>query len=232
MATATKPAWTKAHEDALSGLVGLGLGKKYGQSLLADVPPGNLSDMMNAALRSHAKSKNLSPIAGGPQRAVPVNPPQAPPPLPSAGPRNAPPLPGKIASPRVQGQQGQPKGDALERLLGFLTVGGAKKPTASVPPPLPPSAPIGPAAAQLAPAAPKEKPRIRVRAAGGYVPPAPLGGQAPSTETASPTKEPETPSKAKQPVFISTLKEYEELEPGTEFMWPDGHIYEKGGGEK
>lgn len=79
------------------------------------------------------------------------------------------------------------------------------------------------------------KPRIRVRAAGTKIPAAPLGGEGPTTEATSPTKEPETPTAAAETPtknrvlpLIHSVEEYNQLAPGTEFIWrSDGHIYEK-----
>jgi hypothetical protein len=64
-----------------------------------------------------------------------------------------------------------------------------------------------------------------MRAAGQRIPPAPIGKGAP-------TEEPEAPAEAKEKAaplpLIRSAEEYEQLAPGTEFIWrSDGHVYEK-----
>lgn len=228
MPAATNPNWTPAHESALSGLVGLGISKKEARAFLESMKGGDVATLMRSALAQRNRAQAPpSAVSGGPGGARPIQ--ATPPPLPPSRGQGPPPLPPPTPTP----QAGAPKKvDTLQNILNFMMMspgGGAKS--------RPPSAPIGPASAQLTAPAPstappgppavQQKPRIRIRAAGGRVPPAPIGGQTPSTEATSPTKEAQTPSTPEQPVFISTKKEYDELEPGTEFMWPDGHIYEK-----
>lgn len=191
--------------------------EKEARKLLEELEGEESGDLMRQALRARSGAIVRKPQvpAGGPQNAMPVNP------TPAA-------------------QQTQDPEALRQAAIKRVSTGWSSL--------IPPRAPIGPAAAQLSPpsmAAPSpqqpampgpggEKPRIRVRAAGGPVPAAPLGGQAPSIEQGSPTNAPQTPTEAQQTpskkkpvIFISTQKEYEQLEPGTEFMWPNGHIYEK-----
>jgi hypothetical protein len=219
MATASNPKWTSQHDDALAGLTALKLPPKEARALLEGLGSADTGDLIMQALRNRHKGKAAMSVPGGPANAAPINKQSTPPPLPFGGqqmqlPRNMPPLPGQ-----------QPQ----------------------MPPPLP-KAPIGPAAAQLQPTMPvaahrPEKPRIRVRAAGGPVPAAPIGGAGPSVGASSPTNAPETPTEAQQPPTtqqaapprIRSEDEYDKLAPGTEFVWiPDGHIYRKPaeGGEK
>jgi hypothetical protein len=211
--TAPNPKWTPQHDDALAALTSLKLPAKEGRKLLEGLEGADTGDLIVKALRARHKGKALS-LPGGPSNAAPITPPplprQTPPPLPGQMqlPKNMPPLPGQQPSPQIT------------------------------------KAPIGPATAQLsssdnpikAAGAPPEKPRIRVRAAGGPVPAAPLGGAGPSIEQGSPTNGPLTPTAAPQPPStqeaapprIRSEEEYQKLPPGQKFIWvPDGHIYQK-----
>lgn len=253
--------WTPVHEDALKGLMHLGLGKQYALDLLEHVKGTQLSDMMNEALRMHSASKKPSVIEGGPKNAVPIKhqpspaapsaapvpAPSAPPPAPPAPravPKTAPVAPrpvapagqfsGAPASLQVQAGQEAEAEAARQAAIKRMSSGWANL--------IPPKAPIQAAAAQLAPTseAASAKPRIRIRAAGSRIPPAPLGGQAPSTQAPSPTKEVEAPTQAPQGpskeappaaekrVWIYTDDEYEKLAPGSKFIWgPNGRKYTK-----
>jgi hypothetical protein len=220
--------WTDTHEDALKTLTALGLGKNYGTQLLTGSKEKNLDDMVNAALRSHAMGKKLVPIPGGPRGAVPIVPQTNQPPQQLA----------RQQSPRPQPQAEPPPQPGV--WSGQQLAGGLKLPR--TPPPAPVSFGGGPssmaqqlagqgpsaATAQTRPAPPlaggaPTKPRIRVPAAGRRIPAAPLG---------SPTQGPETPQvqteKPPSLPLIHSSEEYEQLAPGTEFIWKsDGHIYEK-----
>jgi hypothetical protein len=207
MPTAPNPKWTPQHDDALAALTSLKLPPKEGRKLLEGLEGADTGDLIIKALRARHKGKALS-LPGGPSNAAPIT----PPPLPRQTP---PPLPGQMQLPK-------------------------NMPPLPGPSPQITKAPIGPAAAQLAstppPPTPPEKPRIRVRAAGGPVPAAPLGGGAPSIKQGAPTNGPLTPSVAPQPPStqpaapprIRSEEEYEKLPPGQKFIWvPDGHIYQK-----
>lgn len=245
MATASKEEWTKEHEDALSGLTGLGIPKKEARQHLEVLPSEHSSELMRKALASRSRSQRPPPSmpAGAPANAMPLHPTSAaasaaPSPPPSLPPAPLPATRGTMPSAPLQigPEQIQQAEAARQEAIRRASSGWGS---------LIPQAPIGPAAAQLqaqppAPT-PTEKPRVRVRAAGHYVPPAPLGAEAPSTETPSPTKAPKTPSPAQptpskqQLPRIRTEEELAKLEAGTEFVWiPDGHIYRKNaeGGEK
>lgn len=258
-------AWTPVHEDALKGLMHLGLSKQYALDLLEHVKGTQLSDIMNEALRMHSASKKPAVIQGGPRNAVPIKQPSpaaaaapapapptpvptpsAPPPKPVAAPRPPPPPaapmsrtpgPGEWAASQLGGQRPA----ARPTVSGTPLIQGQWSPTSMVPAERRPSAPIAPAAAQLQPptpagappapppaAPPAQKPRIRVRAAGSRIPPAPIGGQGPSTEAQTPTEAPQTPTTAAERKWIWTDAEYEKLEPGAKFIWgPNGKRYTK-----
>jgi hypothetical protein len=217
MATKKLPEWwTKTHDTVLSGLTGMGLGKGYATSLLSGMKETDAAQMIRAALQSHTKSKNLSPVPGGPQNAVPI--------VPQPGP----------AGPAAAQVSGAPPAQVrpAPSLRSFVPQRPASAAGAQTGPriDLRSFIPKGPSQAAAAPAAPEvvpatQKPRIRIQAAGRRIPAAPLGS--PTEAAQSPTQGPQTPSKPTPPL-IHTAQEYEQLAPGTEFIWrSDGHIYEK-----
>lgn len=244
--TATKPSqeWTPDHESALSGLTGMGIPKKEARAHLEVLPGADVAELMRQALASRSRGQKPPPaIPGGPRGAVPLNPQPAaaapPPPAPPAAgaPQPQPPPKGpsmrdmllaKAATVAPQ-PSAAPKRDLFNRIADTVFGGG------------PPKAPIGPAlkqapspaAAQTQPAVQPgstEKPRIRVRAAGTRIPPAPIGKTA-ATEAPG-AEEPEAPAETKEKApplpLIRSKEEYEQLAPGTEFIWAsDSHIYEK-----
>jgi hypothetical protein len=243
MATASKREWTPAHESALTGLTGLGIGKKEARAHLEALQAGDVEELMRQALAARNRSQAPPPaVSGGPSGARPIVSPLPP----------AAAAPGPAAAPPQQGPPGAPPGVAgsgriLPPWLRAAPIGpappGASAPNARMP--LDPEMLAllrqaqrpaqGPAQSQLQPQASPEKPRIRIRAGGGYVPAAPLGGPGPSTEQAPPTEMPEastaapqTPSKEEALPRIRSEEEYEKIGPGTRFVWiPDGHIYRK-----
>jgi hypothetical protein len=222
MATKKLPeGWTKTHDTVLSGLTGMGLGKNYATGLLSGMKESDAAQMLRAALQAHTKSQNLSPVAGGPQNAVPINKQSTPPPLPMA------------QQPSTQ------KRGMLENVIRFMTGPNG-----------PPKAPISPAVAQVsppsmggplpqqpaitqaaapgaAPQVPAQKPRIRIPAAGRRIPAAPLGSP---TEAAQPPSEgSKTPSSTPMP-RIRSEEEWQRLPSGTDFIWvPNGKQYTKEG---
>jgi hypothetical protein len=242
------PPWTKQHDDALSGLVGLKIPKKEARKFVEGLQSTDVNEMIRQALAARTRSQRPSPaIPGGPQGAVPIHPqPQPPPsvpptpsgptapgfgertrlgaarllgrafgaqsaPSPQPAPRNAP----LFRSPEEQAAAEQQSQRDLESAVQKATSGWRTAMQAQ-----PPQAPIQAAAAQI-----KEKPRIRMPLVSRRVPPAPIGGGAPGAETAAeePTKE-----KAAPLPLISSKEEYQQLAPGTEFIWKsDGHVYEK-----
>lgn len=243
MATAPKsPNWTAAHESALTGLLGLGLGKKHARSLLEPLPPSDLASMMRAALRSHTQAKKPAPVEGGPQGAAPIMGKPAPPPAAPAAAQTKP-APSMLRSfvpPRAPLQAAAVASGAAPQpqpkisLRGFTPAQKPPSPKAEEPEGKPPFTQIIGAPPGWKPSDVLVKPRIRVRAAGQKLPAAPLGTETPSSEATSPTEAPQvptegkqTPSKKKPLVFISTQREYDGLEPGTEFVWPNGRVYEK-----
>jgi hypothetical protein len=207
------------HNDAFSALTALGVPEKEAMNLVSAIPdvtdPG---EIVRSALRSRNPGSRAKTLPGGPSGAVLINPSatDSKNTVNSAGPAAA------VAP--VMGQPQPPTAPIANRpnLRTFIP----QKPAPPV------QQPVSPAAAQTRapislknfvprPAAPKpEKPRIRVKAAGQRIPVAPIGGSSP--EPAAPAKAP-----ANAPVMIRTYDEYDQLAPGTEFVWPDGHVYRK-----
>jgi hypothetical protein len=246
MATASKREWTPAHESALSGLGGLGIGKKEARAHLEGLSGSDVAELMRQALASRNRSQAPPPaVAGGPSGARPIVSP--PPPAAAAAPPQQGPPPG--APPTAAGS-----GRILPPWIRAPIGPGAPLPNARMP--LDPKTLAmlrqaqQPAQSQLQPQAPPQKPpytqvvgappgwqpsdaglakpRVRVRAAGGPVPAAPLGGPGPSLSQAPPTKAPQTPTKEEPLPRIRSEEEYEKIAAGTRFVWiPDGHIYRK-----
>lgn len=224
------PEWTDNHESALSGLVGLGIPKKQAQQFLEALPPAEVGELMRQALASRTRSQAPpAAIPGAPSGAVPLHPQTQAPPQQTAQPPPAAPASQLPAAPI------QKKGDRFNRIADMLTgwmapswVGGGPLPPKAPISAATPAAPITPAAAQTQPASqpaqPPEKPRIRIPAAGRRIPPAPIG-KAPEAAPEAPA---ETKQKAPPLPLIRSREEYEQLAPGTEFIWrSDGHIYSK-----
>lgn len=226
--------WSDQHDEALLALKALKVPEKEAKKLLEPLTrQAATGDLLRMALRSRAAGTKRPPTpAGGPTGAVPINPPaaaQSTAVVPASGPPPAPikPKPGtpgksnpwtfreifglppKKPKPSPPSQQ--------QQAVGSAPGVGAPGATAAPPHPMPaaqmpPVAPISPAAAQTQPA-PAQKPRIRVRAAGQRMPVAPIGGA------------PKQP--AETPPFIHSYEEYEQLAPGTEFIWTNSHVYRK-----
>lgn len=240
------PKWTQNHESALSGLVGLGISKKQAKEFLEAQPSGEVDELMRQALAARTRSQAPpSAIPGAPSGAVPLHPPKSAPAPSQAAPPKAPGMPfpeergpwsaasmaagQKPQRVRVAPQSGPQISGEWSASSMMPSAPRQGTPAAAINPAMPPPAPITPAAAQTQPgpqAVPPVKPRIRIRAAGQRIPPAPIGpaGGAEST--------PEAPAQAKEQAaplpLIRSKEEYDQLPPGTEFIWrSDGHVYEK-----
>jgi hypothetical protein len=213
------PPWTKQHDDALSGLVGLKIPKKEARKFVEVLQSDDVNKMIAQALSARTRSQSPPPaIPGGPRGAVPIHPQSqgAAPPRPTAGappaPSPAPPLPASrpAAAPIKKRDLFNRVADTLTGWMAPSWVGGGPLPPKPAPINLaaPTTTPTTPVAAQTG-----EKPRIRV----------PLVGKVAETAAEEPTKE-----KAAPLPLISSKEEYQQLAPGTEFIWKsDGHVYEK-----
>jgi hypothetical protein len=219
-----EPKWTPHHETALAALTTLKVPTKEGRELLSPLQgvddPGEL---LRLALRQRATANKRFTMPGAPQNAAPVNPPapkQSGPSLKGFTPA----MPPQRPSPSLMGQGGDIYRNLANQIHGVNLRGFTPKRPAPLAPIVSPTA-VGP----------QEKPRVRIKAAGHRIPPAPIGGPAVAPAPTMPSGPQQVaqnvPRQAQvptRPPVISSDAEFHKLEPGTVFHWaPDGHLYRK-----